>query len=132
MHNTKLKTALIPKEEEILEVRTRSGQITRPPSSLINETGHTSQSRSRSRSSLHPPPGARQERSPAPSITITDSAGNTPERGRSPTLERQHSSISEAYHEPYKTYQHLLDQRASLVVKLNHKWDKVLDIATRK
>ena len=32
----------------------------------------------------------------------------------------------------YKTYQHLLDQRASLVVKLNHKWDEVLDAATRK
>ena len=132
MHNTKLKTASIPEEEESLEVRTRSGRISRPPSRLIDETGHTSQSRSRSRSSLRPPPGPRQERSPAPSITVTDSAGNTLERGRSPTLERQHTSISKAYHESYQTYQHLLDQRASLVVKLNHKWDEVLDAATRK
>ena len=119
MHNTKLKTASIPEEEEILEVRTRSGRISRPPSRLIDET-HTSQSRSRSRSSLHPPPGPRQEHSPAPSITVTDSIGNTPESRRSPILERQHSLISKAYHESYKTYQYLLDQRASLVVKLNH------------
>ena len=30
------------------------------------------------------------------------------------------------------TYQHLLDQCASQEVKLNHKWDEVLDAATRK
>ena len=80
-HDTKLKTASIPEEDERLEVGTRSGRISRPPSKIIDETGHTLQSRSRSRSSLHPPPGPRQERSPAPSITVTDSAGNTPERG---------------------------------------------------
>ena len=132
MHNTKLKTASIPEEQETLEVRTRSGRISRPPSRLIDETGHTSQSRSRSRSSLHPPPRPRQERTPAPSITVTDSAGDTPERGRSPTLERQHLSIRKAYEEPHKTYQHLQYRRASLVDKLNHKWDVVLDAATRK
>ena len=131
MHHTKLKTTSIPEEEETLEVRTRSGRISRPLSRLIDKT-HTSQSRSRCRSSLRPPPGHRQERSPVPSITITDSTGNTPERGRSPILERQHSSISKAYHESYKTNQHLPDQRASLVVKLNHKWDEVVDAATRK
>ena len=109
MHNTKLKTASIPEEEERLEERNRSGWICSPPSRLIDET-HTSQSRSGSRSSLYPPPELRQERSPVPSITVTDSAVNTPERGLSPTLERQHSPISKPYHESYKSYQHLLVQ----------------------
>ena len=109
MYNTKLKTASIPKEEETLAVRTRLGWISRPLSRLINETEHTSQLRSRFRSLLRPPPRTRKEHSLAPSITVTDSAGNTPERGRSPTLERQHISISNTYHKGYRMYQHLQD-----------------------
>ena len=127
-------TASLP-EEETLEVWTRSGRLSRPPSRLIDETRHTFQSRSRSRSSLRLPAGPsrpRTEQSPAPGITVTESENNTPERGRSPTLERQHSTISKAYHETYRKYHHLLDQPASLLVKLKHKWDKALDAATRK
>ena len=127
-----LKTSSIAEEEETLEVRTRSGWIVRSPSRLIEERGHTLQARSNTKSSRRPPPEPRIEHSPARSLTVTDSAGNTPERGRSPTLERQHSLISKVYHESCETHQHLLDQRASLVVKLNHKWDEVLGAATRK
>ena len=124
MHNTQLKTAL-PSDEDILEVRTRSGRISRPPSLLIEETGWSrSPTRSRSRSSLHPPrtQSVYRHPSPTPSIAITESESNTQDRGRSCT--RTYTTLSGTFTDKYKQYQLLLEERANIKQKAKGKWEE--------
>ena len=131
MHSTPLKTAS-PSDEDILEVRTRSGRISRPPSRLIDETGQShSPTRSRSRSSLHPPriQSVYRHPSPTPSITITESESNTPDRGRSPT--RTFSTLAGTVTEKYIQYQNLQEERIFIQEKAREKWEETKEAARK-
>ena len=131
MHNTPLKTAS-PSDEDTLEVRTRSGRISRPPSRLIEETGRSrSPTRSRSRSSLHPPriQSVYRHPSPTPSITITESESNTPERERSPT--RTYTTLSSTFSDKYDQYQLLQEERAHIKQKAKDKWEETKGAARK-
>ena len=121
MHNTLHKTAS-PSDEDILEVRTRSGRISRPLSRLIDETGQShSPTRSQSRSSLHPPriQSVYRHPSPTPSITITESESNTPDRGQSAT--RTYTTLSGTFSDKYNQYQLLQEERAHIKQKAKDK-----------
>ena len=133
MHNTPFKTAS-PSDEDTLEVRTRSGRISRPPSRLIEETGWSrspTRSRSTGRSSLHPPriQSVYRHPSPTPSITITESESNTPDRARSPT--RTFSTLAGTVHEKYIQYKNLQEERTYIKEKAREKWDETKEAACK-
>ena len=131
MHNTPLKTAL-PSDKDILEVQTRSGRISRPPSQLIKETGQSrSPSRSWSRSSLHPPriPSVYRHPSPTPSITTTKSESNTPEKEQSPT--RTYTTLSGIFSDKCNQYQLLQENRAHIKQKVKEKWEETKEAARK-
>ena len=131
MQNTPLKTAS-PSDEDTLEVRTRSEQISRPPSRLIEDTGWScSPTRSRSRSSLHPPriQSVYRHPSPTPSITITESESNTPEREQSPT--RTYTTLSRTFSDKYDQYQLLQEERAHIKQKAKDKWEETKESARK-
>ena len=122
----------LPSDEDTLEVRTRSGRISRPPSRLIEETGRSrSPTRSRSRSSLHPPrtQSVYRHPSPTPSITITESGSNTPERERSPT--RTYTTLSSTFSDKYDQYQLLQEERAHIKQKAKDKWEETKGAARK-
>ena len=131
MHNTPLKTAS-PLDEDKLEVRTRLGRISRPPSRLIDETGQShSPTRSRSRSSLHPPriQSVYRHPSPTPSITITESESNSPDRGRSPI--RTFSTLAGTVQDRYIQYQNLQEERTYIKEKVQEKWEETKEAARK-
>ena len=131
MHNTPLKTAS-PSDKDTLEVRTRSGRISRPPSRLIDKTGQSrSPTRSWSRSSLHPPriQSVYRHPLPTPSITITESESNTPDRGRSPT--RTFSTLASTVQEKYIQYQNLQEERTYNKEKAREKWEETKEAARK-
>ena len=119
-----------PSDEDTLEVRTRSGRISIPPSRLIEETGRShSPIRSRSRSSLHPPrtQSVYRHPSPTPSITITESERSTPDRGRSPI--RTYTTLSGTFSDKYNQYQLLQEERAHIKQKAKDKWEETKEAA---
>ena len=121
-----------PSDKDTLEVRTRSGWISRPPSQLIEETGQSrSPTRSRSRSSLHSPRTQSVYRHPAPtpSITITESESNTPEREQSPT--RTFSTLAGTVQEKYIQYQNLQEERTYFKEKAREKWEETKEAARK-
>ena len=130
MHNTPLKTAS-PSDEDIVEVRRRSGWISRPPSRLIDEIGQSySPTRSKSRSSLYPPgtQSVYRHPSPTPSITITESESNTPDRGRSPT--RTYTTLLGTFSDKYNQYQLLQEERAHIKQKAKDEWEETKEAAS--
>ena len=133
MHDTPLKTAS-PSDEDTLEVRTRSGRISRPPSRLIDESGQSrSPTRSWSRSSLHLPriQSVYRHPSPTPSITITESESNTPDRGQSPTRTFSESTLAGTVQEKYIQYQNLQEERTYIKEKAREKWEETKEVARK-
>ena len=122
-----------PSDEDALEVRTRSGRISRPPSRLIEETGWSSSpTRSRSRCSLHPPriQSVYRHPSPTPSITITESESNTTDTGRSPT--QTFSTLAGTVQEKYIQYQNLQEERTYIKEKAREKWEETKEAARKE
>ena len=132
MNHTPLKTASLS-DEDTPEVRTRSGWISRPPSRLIDETGQSRlPTRSRSRSSLHPPriQSVYRHPSPIPSIIITVCEGNTSDRGRSHI--QTFSTLAGTVTKKYIQYQNLQEERTFIKEKAQEKWEETEEAARKE